>query len=242
MFALFTDFTLHGPYVGQMHAALHGHAPGVRVIDLMHDAPPCDPRASAFLLEPFCRTLPKVTVVIAVVDPGVGTDRAGCAIQADGRWFVGPDNGLFEFVARRAETVKYWRLPEPADASPSFHGRDVFAPAAASLLRGELPADGPFDGDRRMDVDWADDTPQVLYVDGFGNLMTGIRGRMLSDRAVLQAGEHRIARADTFGSVPRGGAFWYRNSSDLVEIAANQARADELLGLARGAMVRLLRP
>ncbi|MEX0731686.1 MAG: SAM-dependent chlorinase/fluorinase [Aquisalimonadaceae bacterium] len=243
MFVLFTDFTLHGPYVGQLKAALHAHAPGVPVIDLMHDAPALDPRSSAFLLEPICRSLPPGCVVIGVVDPGVGTTRPACVIEADGRWFVGPDNGLFEFVARRGRDVRYRRLPPAGeDASPSFHGRDVFAPAAAAVLRGELPGDEAEAAERRYRVDWGDDTPQVLYVDGYGNAITGIRGDVVSDQAIVQAGETELTRAETFGHMSRGAGFWYRNSSGLVEIAVNGGRADRILGLEVGMMVRLLRP
>lgn len=243
MFLLFTDFSYHGPYLGQLKTALQIHASGVPVIDLMHDAPALNSRASAFLLEPVCRGLPKGCVVIGVVDPGVGTDRPACVIEADGVWFVGPDNGLFEFVARRAEEARYWRLPPAgAEAAPSFHARDVFAAVAAAVLRGELPSDGPHPAEARYKVDWGDDTPHVLYVDGYGNAITGIRGEMLSDQAIIQADEYRLIRAETFGRMPLGAGFWYRNSSGLVEIAVNGGRADQALGIEAGMMVRLVRP
>ena len=242
MFALFTDFGWQGPYVGQLKAALWQRTPGVPVVDLLHDAPAMDPRAAAYLLEPFSRELPEGTVTVAVVDPGVGTDRPGCVIHADERWYVGPANGLFEFVVRRANDWAAWRLPDaPAEAAPTFHGRDVFAPAAAALMQGDRSALSAR-LDERPGQEWPDDVPRVLYLDHYGNAMTGIRGSMVSDGAILEAGELRFRGARTFADSPAGQPFWYRNSSDLVEIAVNGGSAAETLGLAPGSRVRLIRP
>lgn len=242
LFALFTDFTHQGPYLGQLKAALVSGAPAVPVIDLMHDAPPCDPELSAYLLEPVCRSLPAGCCVLAVVDPGVGSARDALLLEADGRWFIGPDNGLLEFVARRACTWRCFRLPPPSgEVSPSFHGRDVFAPVAARLL-----ADGPDSpGCVSIDFPWrdlAEDTPRIIYVDGYGNAWTGIRARMLSDQALLEVNGQTLTRAGTFSDVGRGQAFWYGNSSGLVELAVNRGRASSALEISPGDRVRLVRP
>jgi len=109
-------------------------------------------------------------------------------------------------------------------------------------LRGEMPADGPHDAAVRVKADWGDDTPHVLLIDGYGNGITGIREDMLSDSAIIQVGDYRLVRAETFGRMPRGAGFWYRNSSGLVEIAANQAHAAHSLGFEAGSMIRLVRP
>ena len=101
MIVLFTDFGLSGPYVGQMKAVLHREAPGVAVVDLFADAPAFDPRRSAYLLAAYATEFPPPTVVLAVVDPGVGGERRPVVVEADGRRFVGSDNGLFELVWRR---------------------------------------------------------------------------------------------------------------------------------------------
>ena len=239
LITLFTDFGWYGPYVGQMKARLLGIAPAAPVVDLFHDAPVMDPRASSYLLEPFTRGLPAGSVNLAVVDPGVGTDeRPGCVIRADDRWYVGPDNGLFEFVRRRATRAEYWQLPEPGmSVSPTFHGRDVFAPVAASLALGDRPEMTPGEA---ATLDWPDDSPYVLYIDEYGNAMTGIRGEALADSAVLEAGEHRLVYARTFGRMPVGAGFWYRNSSGLVEVAVNRGHAADAFGLAPGSLVRLV--
>ncbi|SEP06256.1 SAM hydrolase/SAM-dependent halogenase family protein [Aquisalimonas asiatica] len=242
MFVLFTDFGLNGPYVGQLKAALLRGLPNQPVVDLLHDAPSMDPRAAAYLLEPFTRGLPEEAITLGVVDPGVGTDRPGCVVEADGRWFVGPMNGLFEFVVRRASEWAAWSLvPSGGPVAPTFHGRDVFAPAALALMRGDRSVLGGV-LEERPGEDWPDDVPRILYVDAYGNAMSGIRGSMLSDGAIVEAGGKRFRGASTFGDVELGKPFWYRNSSGLVEIAVNGDSAADVLGLEAGSRVRLIRP
>jgi S-adenosylmethionine hydrolase len=102
MIVLFTDFGLEGPYTGQMKAVLHRLAPGIPVIDLFADAPCFDARRSAYLLAAYAEALPSGSVILGVVDPGVGGKRLAIALEADGHWFVGPDNGLGELFWRRA--------------------------------------------------------------------------------------------------------------------------------------------
>src|SRR5262249_47000472 len=140
--ALFTDFGAAGPYVGQMKAVLCREAPAVPVIDLMADAPACEPKSSAYLLAALAPWLSAGSVCLAVVDPGVGGRRAPIVVEADGRRFVGPDNGLFELVARRAAAAQAWEIAwRPPQLSASFHGRDLFAPVAGRLAAGTLPPD-----------------------------------------------------------------------------------------------------
>mgnify|MGYP000217450965 CR=1 FL=1 len=242
MFAIFTDFGWRGPYVGQLKAVLAEAVPGRPAIDLLHDAPLMDPRASAYLLEPFARALPESATVIGVVDPGVGTERPGCAVQADGRWYVGPANGLFEFVVRRADDWAAWELLTPAGSvAPTFHGRDVFAPAAAALAVGQRDWLGSRLAER-PGADWPDDIARVLYIDDYGNAMTGIRATTLSDEAVLEVAERWIERGETFADQTPGEPLWYRNSSGLVEVAVNGDSAAACLALQPGSRVRLVQP
>ncbi|MDH3597421.1 MAG: SAM-dependent chlorinase/fluorinase, partial [Rhodospirillales bacterium] len=145
MIVLFTDFGLDGPYVGQMKAVLHAEAPGVPLIDLMADAPAFDARAAAYLLAAYAPAFPAGCVFLAVVDPGVGGPRLPLAVEADARWFVGPDNGLLAPTARRAEAARTWQVTwRPDRLSASFHGRDLFAPVAARLALGEEPPGSPY--------------------------------------------------------------------------------------------------
>jgi S-adenosylmethionine hydrolase len=238
---LFTDFGREGPYVGQIHAVLAQQSAGVPVIDLMHDAPLCAPRPAAYLLAALAKDFPGNAVCCAVVDPGVGTARAPVAVEADGRWFVGPGNGLLELIARRAHACRQRRIVWRPDAlSASFHGRDLFAPIAARLAAtGDLPPDwlAPLDAPC-PGSDWPDDLAEVIYVDRFGNLMTGLRAAQLAPDAMLEVAGRPVAPARTFGDAPADMPFWYGNSSGLAEIAVPNASAAALLGTGIGAPIR----
>ncbi|MEE8247226.1 MAG: SAM-dependent chlorinase/fluorinase [Alphaproteobacteria bacterium] len=240
MIALFTDFGLEGPYVGQVKAVLAQEAPGVAVIDLFADAPSGAPELGAYLLAAHAAWFPAGTIFLAVVDPGVGGKRDAVALEADGRWYVGPDNGLLALATRRAGEARCRIIaPDGRRLWPSFHGRDLFAPAAARLARGDH-ALGPEVAAQRLDrADWPDDLGQIVYIDHFGNAMTGLRASALGDGARLRVGAHSLARARTFSDVAPGAAFWYVNANDLVEIAVNRGRADVELGLALGAAIEI---
>jgi S-adenosylmethionine hydrolase len=241
MIALFTDFGLHGPYTGQMKAVLHQGAPGIPIIDLFADAPVGNPKASAYLLAAYAAWFPVRTVFLCVVDPGVGGTRPSIFLEADDRWYIGPGNGLFELIQRRARETRSWEIDwKPKYLSASFHGRDLFAPVAAVLARGDPPPGRPrHDGaDRR--ADWPDVLCEIVYVDHYGNAMTGLRAAMLPPGARLTAVGRVLDRARTFSDLPPGAAFWYDNSNGLAEIAVNQGRADRDLGLAIGSPVEIV--
>lgn len=239
MFVLFTDFGLEGPYTGQVKAVLHHEAPGVPVIDLMSDAPAHDPKSAAYLLAAYSAGFPPGCVFLCVVDPGVGSDRAPLVMDADGRWFVGPDNGLLSLVARRAAVSQAWEITwQPPALSASFHGRDLFAPVAGRMMRGEPPPGTPVTMTDRTGHDWPDDLPGVAYVDRFGNAITGMRAGTLGEAALLVA-DTQVTRMRTFSDAAPGQVFWYENSNGLAEIAVNQGRADELPGLKPGSAVKV---
>ncbi|MEO5336924.1 MAG: SAM-dependent chlorinase/fluorinase [Magnetospirillum sp. WYHS-4] len=243
MIVLFTDFGVGGPYVGQMRAVLLREAPGIPQVDLMADAPSFDPKAAAYLLPAFVGEFPPGSVFLCVVDPGVGSPRPAVILEADGRFFVGPGNGLFELVARRAAgPVRWWEiLWRPERLSSSFHGRDLFAPVAAGLARGERPGNSdwarPVAGDGIRFPDWPDDWGVIIYIDGFGNAVTGLRASGLSPESRVRVGGRALARALTFSDVSPGSAFWYENSNGLVELAVNRGRANRILGLEPGSAV-----
>ena len=245
MIVLFTDFGPGGPYVGQVKAVLARDAPGVPVVDLVDDLPPCDPAPAAYLLAALAPAFPPGAVFLCVVDPGVGGARAAVALAAGGRWFVGPDNGLLALAARRSEAPRWFAIDwRPAALSASFHGRDLFAPVAARLARGdafpgELVPGAPLAAARTVGGDWPDDRPAVVYVDSYGNAMTGLRAARLRADAVLAAAGRRLRRARTFSCVPPGAAFWYENANGLAEIAVNRGAAARALGLRVGTPVRV---
>ncbi len=239
MILLFTDFGL--PYSGQMRAVVERLAPGTAVIDLFTDVPAFDIQAAAYLLPAYAGEFPEKSVFLCVVDPGVGSARAALVVEADGRWYVGPDNGLFTLVVRRARRARTWEITwRPEALSASFHGRDLFAPVAARLAAGEAPP-GVEHGTAKAGEDgWPDDLARIIYLDGFGNAMTGLRAGTLPSDAVLRAGPQRLRRARTFADVPAGQAFWYENANGLAEIAVNQGRAAENLGLRVGSEIAVV--
>jgi len=237
MIVLFTDFGPTGPYSGQVKAVLHGLAPGVPLVDLLCDAPSFNPRASAYLLAAFVDKFPSGSVFLCVVDPGVGGKRLPLVMRVDGYWFVGPGNSLFNIVARRAEAVDVWQITWlPDRLSASFHGRDLFAPVAARLARGEAPP-GKLLHDGVLQSDWPDDLFEVIYIDYFGNAMTGIRAASLSSINSLKIRDKIMDHARTFSDVRKGEAFWYENANGLVEIAVNQGNAARELGLSVGTKI-----
>lgn len=247
MIVLFTDFGLDGPYVGQMKAVLHTIAPGAVVVDLLHSAPAFDPKLSAYLLAAYAAEFPEGAVFVCVVDPGVGSARRALVLQAGGRFYVGPDNGLLHAVADRAGAgeTRAWEITwRPERLSDSFHGRDLFAPVAARLAKGSAPGAGGIGGAPVAEAsvrraDWPSDLPAIVCVDPYGNLISGIRADGLGPEVVVEAGGRRIGYARTFAEVPVGAAFWHHNSNGLVEIAVNQAPAAKVLGIGLGAEIRL---
>lgn len=244
MIFLFTDFGHEGPYAGQMRAVLARLAPGIPVIDLMHDAPAHDPRAAAYLLAALAPEFPEGSVCCAVVDPGVGTGRPAAAAEADGRWFVGPGNGLFELVLRRARTTERRRIVwRPDTLSDSFHGRDLFAPVAARIaVSGALPADWLAGPEPEPGADWPDDLAEVIYVDRFGNAMSGLRAESVTAGATLRVNGRAVRPARIFGDAPAGAPFWYGNACGLVEIAVPRGDAAALLDVRRGAAICVEKP
>jgi len=230
MIVLFTDFGLHGPYTGQMKAVLHQMAPGIPIIDLFADAPVGNPKASAYLLAVYASWFPVGTVFLCIVDPGVGGTRPAMVLEADSRWYVGPGNGLFELVLRRATETRSWDIDwRPERLSASFHGRDLFAPVAAMLALGESPPGQPRgDGSDRR-ADWPDDLGEIVYVDHFGNAMTGLRAAMLAPNARLAAAGRLLERERTFSDRPPGAAFWYENSNGLAEMRSTRGARTAIL-------------
>lgn len=242
MIVLYTDFGWNGPYLGQVKAALVREAAAVPVIDLMADVPAFNPKAAAYLLAALVPEFPAETIFLCVIDPGVGTSsRSPVTLKVDQHWFVGPDNGLFDLVVRRGRKVQKWVISwRPQRLSSTFHGRDLFAPAAAALARGEMVASTKVQDESAARCEWPDDLGEVIYIDDFGNAMTGIRACTVDPRTTrLYCAETAIPHGATFGDVSRGEPMWYENSNGLVEIAVNQGSAAQHLGLAIGSAVHV---
>jgi S-adenosyl-L-methionine hydrolase (adenosine-forming) len=212
---------------------LERDAPAVRAIDLLNDAPAFNVEAAAHLLAALVPTCPQDSVFLAVVDPGVGSHRLPVVLSADGYHFVGPDNGLLSVIAARAARTEAYRIAwAPERLAPSFHGRDLFAPVAARLATGTLPEGGLERLPSGLEVNLGSgDLSRIIYVDHYGNAMSGLRAGTLARDTRLTVKNTQLRRARVFSEVPEGEAFWYENSLGLAEIAMNRGSAARALGL-----------
>lgn len=233
---LFTDFGSGDIYAGQVKAVLQRLAPPIAMIDLLHDAPAFNVRASAHLLAALVGRFAKHSVFFAVVDPGVGGESDAVIMHADERWYIGPDNGLLSVVAARAGKGDCWRIVwRPQSLAASFHGRDLFAPVAATLAaKGSLPKDW-IEHMGSLNIEFGgDDLPEIIYLDHYGNAHTGIRASGIPREALLVVGERRLPYARVFSAAAAGQAFWYENSQGLAEIAVNCGNAAQSMRLVIG--------
>lgn len=235
LIASFTDFGPAGPYQGQMDAVLASQAPNTPHITLMTDAPVFDAQAAGLLLSSLSQYMPPNTLFLTVVDPGVGGNRRPLILQTERNLFVGPDNGLFVPVVRRYRDAEIatieWR---PEKLSESFHGRDLFAPVAAKLAAGEAVEQSPLEIEEMVGSASPFDRNRIIYLDHFGNAITGLEGDDIEDDAIITINGKSLRYARTFSEVPVGESFWYRNSMGLVECAVNCGSAASSLGLELG--------
>lgn len=243
---LLSDYGTADSYVGEMKGVLLSGAPGATLVDITHAIAPGEVVAGAYVLSRTWAHYPTGTVHLAVVDPGVGTSRVALALRTRDHFFVGPDNGLFSGVLRGAE-VEAVSLPTPAAASATFHGRDIFAPAAAALARGTPLASlgSRFAGiPRRLSAtvphyEGKVVLGEVIYVDRYGNLVTNLTPEVVPDYAVLEAESLVIGPLrTTFGDVPPGALLAYVGSGGAVEVAVRDGSAARRLGLGVGGRIR----
>lgn len=239
MIFLFTDYGLQGPYIGQVETVLHQFAPNEKVIQLMTDAPRNKPKESAYLLSSLISRVPEGVILFCVVDPSVGSgEDKPVILKIDGRWYIGADNGLFDIVARQAREIEAYEITwKPESLSNSFHGRDLYAPVCAMIANREEVSSSSFAWQDRHH--WPDDLNEIIYIDHFGNCMTGVRAGSFNKQLVLRVDHQEIVNGNTFSDVKKNKALWYENSNGLIEIAVNQGNAAELLELKIGSHILL---
>ncbi|MEM8845318.1 MAG: SAM-dependent chlorinase/fluorinase [Pseudomonadota bacterium] len=243
MIYLFSDYSITDPYVGLMKNAIHQIAPDCKLLDVCHDLPVFNPQASSRLLQKLVLDIPEGSIILAVVDPGVGTDRLPLWLELDGRYFVGPDNGLFARIINQAKTVSAHMIEYDIKAvSASFHGRDIFAPAAAHLECGMKVASFPVKPENLVGKEWRDDLSEIIYIDHYGNAMTGIEAKDVSQQQSLKVNELDVSFARTFDNELKDKPFWYANSLGLIEVAQSKASVAELYQINIGDKVRLESP
>ncbi|MDG5766935.1 SAM-dependent chlorinase/fluorinase [Balneolales bacterium ANBcel1] len=253
---LTTDFGCQDYYVGAMKAVIMGICPGATLVDISHDLPPQDIMAGAWVLKNAAFLFPPGTVHLAVVDPGVGGERRPVLLKVRDQFFVGPENGLFSLVIEGEEhqvveltNPEYWR----SEVSPTFHGRDIFAPVAAHKANG-VPM-GSF-GNKFTELTqyrWAkpisdDEGIQgwIMHIDRYGNLVSNIPEPMLREYEhghafKIYVGNTILKRVSkTFSEVPDGEPLALVGSSGMLEIAINKGNAEQMLGIEKGAPVSLV--
>ncbi|KSW12117.1 hypothetical protein CF15_04940 [Pyrodictium occultum] len=258
--AFMTDFGLSDPYVGIVKAVIERLGAGrVRVVDITHEVEAFSILAGAYVLYTSYRYFPPGTVFLAVVDPGVGTERKPVAIETRSYYFIGPDNGLLYPAASEDGIVRVHMISNEAvyikPVSRSFHGRDIFAPAAAHLaLGGGIEALGePLDPGslRRLSLrrscrgDEEEVEAMVVYIDRFGNAALGLTEECLNmlcrhGEVEVEARGRRKARClPVFSQAEPGELVFYMNSLGFPELAVNLGNAARELGLAPGSSLGL---
>lgn len=238
---LLTDFGTADGYVAEMKGVLLAQAPEAMLVDVSHDVPPHDVESGRLALARYWRRFPEGTVHLCVVDPGVGSSRGALAVESDGRWLVGPDNGLLS-PALLLAGARVVALAVPAQAAPTFHGRDVFAPAAAALVSGTPldalghPVLSPVlrrtpEARRREDGSIAG---EVITIDRFGNAITnclGLRG------GTIEVAGRTMPIGRTYTDAAPGTPMALCGSNGLIEVAVRDGSAAAMLGIGRGAPV-----
>ncbi len=256
LITLITDFGLTDVYVGIMKGVIAQINPEISVIDLTHTIPPQNLALASFQLGNAFPYFPDNTVHVVVVDPGVGSQRRAIACQTEAGVFVGPDNGVLSSALNQAKTVtvvelnqpQFWRTVTPSN---TFHGRDIFAPVAASLATGyPLMAMGTALDPQQL-VRMSPVPPQksdqwlmgaVQAIDYFGNLITNIPAAALPPSWTVKLGEHLIPSGTTYGNVQAGKAVSFIGSHGWLEVAINGGNAQALLNCKVCDRILLLTP
>ncbi|MEP7384240.1 MAG: SAM-dependent chlorinase/fluorinase [Gemmatimonadota bacterium] len=241
LITLLSDFGTADGYVAEVKGVLLSLARDAHVVDLTHEIPPQDVELARLTIARCWRRFPAGTVHLAVVDPGVGTARDCLAVESDGRFLVGPDNGILSpaLLLAGARAVS---IAVPPSASYTFHGRDVFAPAAAALATGAPldtlgePVDAPIilrtrEATRRED---GAVLGEVIAIDRFGNAITNLLG---ARTGVVAAGGRPVPIRTTYADVAPGAAVAISGSTGLLEIAVREGSAATMLGLSRGSTI-----
>jgi len=235
MFVLLTDFGVFDPYQAQLKAVIYSRIPNATIIDLFSNLDSCNIQSAAYLIPAYVNEFPSGSIFICVVDPGVGGEREPVMLKLDEQWFVGPDNGLFEILWRRASQREIFEIKwKPEALSNSFHGRDLFVPVACELFQNRVPVHTQLIGPNNAAKGWSDELFKIIYIDHFGNAISGVRASFISINSILILNQHEIVYAGTFCEVRKGELFWYCNSNGLIEIAVNQGSAEKDLGICCG--------
>lgn len=256
---LLSDFGLKDSYVAEMKAAILSICPEACIVDISHEVRKFDVRMGSFLLLRASRIFPKGTIHVAVVDPGVGTERRPIIVETSRAFYIGPDNGLL-MPSARMDGIKHIYLISNRKymfnrISRTFHGRDIFSPAAAHLAKGVPPSEfGPeiFDpvipsyAEARFNEDIGGEgliEGEVIHIDDFGNIITNIAYSNLMQLGIAEGDfliieirnkSFKLKLCEAYGSVPKNEALAIIGSCNLLEISVNQGKASKLFGVKVG--------
>lgn len=254
--ALISDFGYRDAYVGIMKSVIHGIAPEAYLIDLCHEVPAHNVMSGSYLVASALPYLPARSIVLGVVDPGVGTRRRAIAVRTENHTYVGPDNGLFHMAYDIEDPIEAVELTNPdyhlGRISKTFHGRDIFSPVAGHLAQGvpladlgeaidpeglvRLPEIGPIIKENGIES-------SIVHIDHFGNVVTNL-SREVMEAAGKQAkyvriGEHRALFAQSFHDISKNDPVAYFNSTDYLEVGIRNGSAAEQLQLKQRLLIHL---
>jgi len=250
--ALLTDFGTQDYFVGAMKGAILSINAEVKIVDITHEIPPQNLTAASFTLRACYENFPRKTIFVAVVDPGVGSNRKAILVETDAYYFVAPDNGLLSFVFDKEREFGVFELTEEKffaeKVSRTFHGRDVFAPIAAHLSNGVQPEE--FGAKIKDFIRLKTIAPhkiseglieaEITHADHFGNLVTNLKHSDLPEKFTLEIGGKIISKLQTFfAEAKKSELFMISGSAGFLEIAAFQDSAQSILRVAVGEKVRL---
>jgi hypothetical protein len=258
---LLSDFGLRDPYVAEMKAVILSICPEVIIVDISHNIRKFDVRMGSFVLAQATPYFPKGTIHVAVVDPGVGTKRRPIIVETGRSLYVGPDNGLLILSARREGINHIYEIANVRyalkEVSRTFHGRDIFSPAAAYLAKGIPPSDfGPeilnpvTPSFTEPDIEGDEIHGEVVHIDGFGNVITNITLRDLEEAGIregenillrLKGKEESVRLCSAYGEVPRNTLLAIIGSGGFLEISVNQGNASQFFDVEVGEVVAVER-
>lgn len=239
---LLTDFGSKDYFVGAMKGVILSINKDANIIDITHEIPPQDIRSAGFALNACYKNFPAKTIFVAVVDPGVGSDRRAILVKTAEYYFIAPDNGLLSFIFDSETDLRVFELTNDKffyqPVSPTFHGRDIFSPVAAHLSNGISPGEFGvqikdyifYKPEKPKQIDEKIIEAEIIHLDHFGNLITNLKNADLPEKFTLKINHHKIIKLqDYFAEADRGEVFMIFGSAGFLEVVAFQDSAERIL-------------
>ncbi len=244
MIALLTDFGTKDYFVGAMKGVILSINQTAQIIDITHEIEPQDIESASFTLRACYQNFPQKTIFVAVVDPGVGSNRRAILVETDNYFFIAPDNGLLSFVFEEAKSFRVFELTNKKyfaeKVSATFHGRDIFAPIAAHLSKGVLPNEFGAEIQNFIHNSTENNSPQIIHIDRFGNLITNLKRENLPENFALEINGERIEKLQNYyAEAEKLELFMIFGSAGFLEIVAFQDSAQKRLNAKNGQAIKV---